>query len=154
MPPYTKGHVKPLSGPHSSYLELCNSKQYQWVLVPKYEAHRSCCNHTSVLAPMLLLVTATDGWWDCDCDEGSLEWRAINQARISPETIQSYTEDRKSGRNRSHLFMSLLTSSSLHFLSTYHFHHPRLHLQLAWTPTASHCIKRASDVILLLVSAK
>lgn len=132
----------------TSYFELCNSKQYQWVLEPKYKAHRLYCNHTSVLAPMLLLATATDGWWDCDCDEGSLEWRAINQARISP--IQSDTEERKSGRNRNHLSMSLLTSSPLHFLSTYHYHHPRLHLQLASTPTASQCIKKASDVILLL----
>lgn len=23
---------------------------------------------------MLLLVTATDGWWDCDCDEGPWSW--------------------------------------------------------------------------------
>lgn len=56
---------------------------------------------------MLLLVTATDGWWDCDCDEGPWSWVLLSAGREFHQSQFKKIQNRENlWEKRIHLHLS------------------------------------------------
>lgn len=54
-------------------LSYVTAEQQPWGVEP-HKADHSYCYHTLILASALLLVSTTDGWWNCDCDKSPWSW--------------------------------------------------------------------------------